>query len=82
MDDVRADVQKVAAGDAAWVLVSGMWSVAEESRGGDSEMFSVFYVGEGLDVGGDEGRVYVDQVVGGCGDGGVNGVPVACAGWG
>ena len=47
MDDVGADVQKVATGDAAWVLVGGVWSVAEESRGGDSEVFAVFYVGEG-----------------------------------
>ena len=67
MDDVRAGVQKVAAGDAAWVLVSGMWSIAVESRGGDSEVFAVFDVGEGLDVRGDEGRVYVHQVIGGCG---------------
>ena len=59
-----------------------MWSVAEESRGGDSEVFAVFYVGEGLDVRGDEGHVYVHQVIGGCGDGRVNGVSVACAGWG
>ena len=82
MDDVGADVQKVAAGDAAWVFVSGMWSVAEESRGRDSKVFSVFYVGEGLDVRGDECRIYVHQVISGCGDCRVDGVPVACAGWG
>ena len=82
MDDVRADIQEVAAGDAAGVLVGGMWSVAEASREGDSEVFSVFYVGKGLDVRGDEGHVYVYKVFGGCGDDGVDGFPVACAGWG
>ena len=30
----------------------------------------------------DEGHVYVYKVIGGCGDGRVNGFPVACAGWG
>ena len=59
MDDVGADIQEVTAVDAAWVLVGGMWSVAEESRGGDSEVFAVFYVGEGLNARGDEGRVDV-----------------------
>ena len=47
------------AADPAWVLLGGVWGVAEESRGGDSEVFAVFYVGEGLDVRGDEGRVDV-----------------------
>ena len=45
MDDVRADIQEVAAGDAAGVLVGGMWSVAAESRGGDSEVYPMFDVG-------------------------------------
>ena len=44
---------------SARVLVGGGWSVAEESCGRDSEVFAVFYVGEGLDVRGDEGRVDV-----------------------
>ena len=50
MDDVGADIQKVTAVDPAWVLLGGVWSVAEESRGGDSKVSAVFYVGEGLDV--------------------------------
>ena len=50
MDDVRADIQEVTAADSAWVWLGGMWCVSEESRGGDGEMFAMFYVGKGLDV--------------------------------
>ena len=76
------DVQEVAAGDAAGVLVGCVWGVVEEFHGGDSEVFPVFYVGKGLDVRRDEGHVYLYNFIGGCGDGGVYGFPVACAGWG
>jgi hypothetical protein len=45
------------------MLVSGVRGIAEETCRGDCEVLSVFRVGEGLDVGRDEGHEYVPNVL-------------------
>jgi hypothetical protein len=59
LDYVWADVEEVAAGYAAGMLLGGVRGIAEEACGGDCEVLPVLRVGEGLDVGRDEGHEYV-----------------------
>jgi hypothetical protein len=81
LDYVWANVQKIATGDTAGMLMSGVWGITEETSRGDSEMFPMFDVGEGLDIGRDESHVYVPDVFRGYGEDGLNGFAIAVVGW-
>ena len=82
LDFVWADVQEVATGDAAGILVGGVRGIFEETRGGNCEVLPVFSVGKGLDVGRDEGHVYVPQVLRCGGDDVLYDFAILLVGWG
>jgi hypothetical protein len=77
LDYIWADIQEVVAGDAAGMLVSGVRVISEKTRRGVCKVFPVFSVGDGLDVGRDECRVYISNVFRGCGDDGLYGFFIA-----
>jgi hypothetical protein len=82
LDYVRADVQEVATGDAAGMLVGGVRGISEETRRRDCKVFPVFRVGEGLDVGRDEDHEYVPKVLRCGGDDALNGFTSPSGGFG
>jgi hypothetical protein len=63
------------------MLVSGVRGISEETSRGDSKMFSMFGVGEELDMGKDEYHVFVPDVFRGCGDDGINVFSIAVVEW-
>ena len=82
LDYVRADVQEVATGDAAGMLLSGVRGISDETRGEDCEVLPVYRVGKGLDMGRNEGHKYVPDVLRCGGDDALDGFVVALVGWG
>ena len=62
--------------------MGGVWGIAEEACGGYCEVLPMLRVGEGLDVGRDEGHEDVPDVLCCVGDDVLDGFTIALVGWG